>query len=76
MDAVAETVLDLIVSKEEPAPLLNVVHPRPVLWHDVYANVDAALGTHLPFVPYDVWISKLEALSANATPKDLEDIVS
>ena len=76
MDAVAETVLDLIVSEAQPAPLLNVVHPRPSPWHEVYANVNEALGAHLPFVPYHEWISKLEALAITATPQDLERIVS
>ncbi|KAJ3555784.1 hypothetical protein NM688_g2384 [Phlebia brevispora] len=74
MDAVANIVLDLIVSEEKPAPLLNVVHPRPVPWNEVYSAVNDALDTRLPFVPYHVWISKLEALSVTATPEDLDHI--
>ena len=76
MDAVAGAVLDLIVSEDQPAALLNVVHPRPIPWHDVYAAVDDALDAHLPFVPYHTWLSILEDRSLTATPEDIEHIVS
>ncbi len=76
MDAVADTVLDLIVSPNDPSLVLNVVHPRPSPWNDVIKAINEELRQRLPLVPYAQWIGKLEVLSADPDPQQLENIVS
>ncbi|THG96088.1 hypothetical protein EW026_g5678 [Hermanssonia centrifuga] len=74
MDAVADTVLDLIVSPNDPSLVLNVVHPRPSPWNDVIKAINEELRQRLPLVPYAQWIGKLEVLSADPDPQQLENI--
>lgn len=77
MDAVASAVSDLILTNE-PLPLLvNVVHPRPVAWHDVFAAMSKHIAKEpVPFTDFGSWVQKLEALSESATADDLQRMVS
>lgn len=76
VDAVAGIVRDIVVSKEPVPKTVNVSHPRPVLWNEVFKLINDALGAHLPMVPYAQWLEKVEALNQNPTPQTLEDVVS
>lgn len=74
MDAVARAVVDVVLGREAPE-LINVVHPRPAKWSDVFGAMQAELGVTLPFVPFDEWVKRLEAVADNASASDLEKIV-
>ncbi|KAJ3555779.1 hypothetical protein NM688_g2383 [Phlebia brevispora] len=65
MDAVANLTLDLIFSADTPPPLVNVVHPHPVTWLDIFGAIDEVLGNNLPFVPMSEWVGKLEVLASD-----------
>ncbi|KAI8995250.1 acetyl-CoA synthetase-like protein [Trametes punicea] len=41
-----------------PEPILHLVHPNPVPWHDVVSIIANQL--HVPLVPLHEWISRLE----------------
>lgn len=75
MDTVAGAVLNLVLSRESPPDVLNVVHPRPARWTEVFGTINDALGAQLPFVPYAQWLAKLEALATNADNGQLEAVV-
>lgn len=61
----------------DPLPnVVNVVHPHPVSWNDVFTAVKGALGNRLPLVPYADWLEKLEARATDATARDLNEVVS
>ena len=48
------------------APLLHLVHPRPVPWHTLIAPIAAELG--VPLVSYENWFTALEnSISTDAT---------
>ncbi len=76
MDAVAGIVRDIVVSDEPVPKTVNVSHPRPVLWNEVFKLLNDALDANLPMIPYAKWLKKVEALSQDPTPKVLEDVVS
>lgn len=76
MDVVASTICDLVLSQEQPPLLLNVVHPRPVLWDDILKSVSAELAADLPLVPYAVWFTKLSALASEASIEQMREVVS
>lgn len=76
MDAVAGIVRDIVVSDEPVPKTVNVSHPRPVLWDEVFKLLNDALDANLPMIPYAQWLEKVEALSQDPTPKSLEDVVS
>lgn len=75
MDAVANMTLDLAKSDNALPPVLNVVHPRPSPWIDVFTNINDALGARLPFIPFEQWVTVLEEQAANPTAKTVERIV-
>ena len=76
MDAVAGTVLDLIVSAEPAPSVINVVHPHPVPWSTIFSGVKSALRSPIPFVTFREWLAKLEVVAQQPTPTQLEAVVS
>ncbi|TFK82377.1 acetyl-CoA synthetase-like protein [Polyporus arcularius HHB13444] len=44
--------------RNSPAPILHLVHPRPVSWHTLIAAIAEELG--VPLVPYASWLAALE----------------
>lgn len=50
----------MFLSPEPCPPLVNVVHPQPVSWSDVFGAINDALDTRLPFIAYDEWLIRLE----------------
>ena len=74
MDAVANAVVDLVVGQKVPE-LINVAHPRPVKWGDVFGAMQTELDVTLPYIRTDAWVKKLEVVADNATASDLDRIV-
>ena len=86
MDGVSHTIQDLVTAQrnaDSDVPpeleLANVVHPRPVSWHEAMMHISTAVcsqtGTRLSLVPFEEWIAKVEDAAKNAMKKQLEDIV-
>ena len=80
MHTISQGILDVaLASKVTPA--YNFVHPRPVQWDVLIKDVSNALSREnvvqesLPILPYEEWLSRLEAQVANATPDLIEQIV-
>ncbi|RPD67101.1 acetyl-CoA synthetase-like protein [Lentinus tigrinus ALCF2SS1-7] len=44
--------------RDSPAPILHLVHPRPVSWHALIAPIAAEL--EVPLVPYATWLTALD----------------
>ncbi|KAG2361461.1 putative aminoadipate reductase, partial [Suillus spraguei] len=72
--AISNAILDVAFAEEEPPIVMNLVHPRPVVWRALIepiadALVERKVTSHpLPLVPFSEWLEKLE-LSA----KDLNE---
>lgn len=77
MDAVADLTLDLMFASSNPSHVVNVVHPKPITWRDIFSAINIAAGSNLPFVPIDEWLGKLEALASDlGSQEHLEKVVS
>lgn len=77
MDAVATAVTEMVLSTEYLPPLVNVSHPRPVTWHEVFTNINSSFkDTPLQIVPLDDWLQRLQAVSDEDASVDLQRIVS
>jgi hypothetical protein len=66
VDAAATAILDIVKHSGNPSPpiaYLNLVHPRPTPWDDIFKA--AADHLHLDFVSYDKWVELL-GLKENA----------
>ena len=74
-DAVAQAFVDLVVSREPLPTVVNLVHPQAVPWSQALGDINNQLSTPLPVIPFSEWISKLEAVSANADAKQLDAVV-
>ena len=79
MDAVAGTLVDAALSESALSPSHNLVHPRPVPWSQVIANVQRSIETTLqrkvPIVPFSHWLEQLDAV-AHKSNVDVQNIVS
>ncbi|KAH8102700.1 hypothetical protein BXZ70DRAFT_929500 [Cristinia sonorae] len=79
VDVAARTIADIVTSPSTSSSsslpeLINLVHPRPVPWSDIFSAVHANTGSRLPTIPFAEWLSKVEAHSANATEQDFAAI--
>ncbi|THG99107.1 hypothetical protein EW026_g3199 [Hermanssonia centrifuga] len=74
LDAIGGLYIDLLLSEQALPQLMNVVHPRPTQWKNVLAAIGEELGGHLPFVPLDAWVHKLEAYASEPSKQDLDNI--
>ena len=60
-DAVANAIVDLVVSEATLPPVLNLVHPCPVTWQAICQSINKTLARRpLPIVPFSEWLSKVE----------------
>ena len=79
MDAVAGTLVDAALSESALSPSHNLVHPRPVPWSQVIANVQRSIEITLqrkfPIVPFSQWFEQLDAI-AHKSDVDVQNIVS
>ncbi|KAL1690640.1 male sterility protein-domain-containing protein [Schizophyllum commune] len=63
MDTAARALVDIAFAATPLAPSHNLVHPRPVSWHQMMESVQRSLarilGKHLPMVPFKQWMVML-----------------
>ena len=77
MDALSSAVVDVILTTGPLPRLLNVIHPHPVAWRDIFNAINKASGASLPFVPYSEWLTRLEEVATQETSQEVfEQIVS
>ena len=74
MDAAARMVVELAQGSGLPE-VVNVVHPRPARWTELFTAMQAELGTAIPFVPFKEWVQQLEIVAEGASQEDLDTIV-
>ena len=51
--------------RNSPAPILHLVHPRPVPWHTLVAPIAEEFG--VPLVPYATWLAALEKCAGESS---------
>lgn len=82
VDSAASAILDLaLLPLSTPLPpVVNLVHPRPVEQKTINDGICSAikdvLGLDLPVVPFNQWLSKIEAHAEKPTLNSLASIVS
>ncbi|KAJ4469195.1 putative aminoadipate reductase [Lentinula aciculospora] len=66
LDAIAEGILDVAFTKDDPPVAINLVHPQPVSWTTVMEAIRAFLisvkglpSDALPLVPFRNWVQAL-----------------
>ncbi|KAI0081390.1 acetyl-CoA synthetase-like protein [Panus rudis PR-1116 ss-1] len=77
METTAQTIVDFVLSPASPPEVLNIIHPHPVPWNQIFrdaADVLGQKGASLSLIPYEAWLSKIEERSTNASAADLEQI--
>jgi hypothetical protein len=79
-DAVCQAIIDVAFVKGKPERVLNLVHPRPVPWHDLMVHfadalVEQGICKRLPFIDMPLWCAKLADAGADAGNEDLKRIV-
>jgi hypothetical protein len=78
---VADAFADALFSTHSE-PLLNICHSQPVPWTQVVTEVANGIVEHgitsdrLPLIPFDKWLSLLEARDDDIDAKTLKTIVS
>ncbi|KAG2361463.1 putative aminoadipate reductase [Suillus spraguei] len=64
--AISNAILDVAFAEEKPPIVMNLVHPRPVVWRALMEPIADALVKHkatnhaLPLVPFSEWLERLE----------------
>lgn len=76
MNLVADCFVDLMFSAKVLPPLVNLLHPRPISWKHIVDAIAEELKVSWPLIPLDDWLSQVSALADNATPEDMDKIVS
>ncbi|KAF7794887.1 hypothetical protein EIP86_006030 [Pleurotus ostreatoroseus] len=71
MDALSSAVVDVILTTGPLPRLLNVIHPHPVAWRDIFNAINKASGASLPFVPYSEWLTRLEEVATQETSQEV-----
>jgi NAD dependent epimerase/dehydratase family enzyme len=70
-DAVAKSIIDVILSEDRLPPTFNLVHPRPVPWSVVVEGINQSMvDAPLPIVPFDEWLAKIEQCEADHVSLD------
>ncbi|KIJ30327.1 hypothetical protein M422DRAFT_784036 [Sphaerobolus stellatus SS14] len=59
-------------ARDSGLPFLHVAHPKPARFMDFFDYYSKAL--HLPIIPFDSWVERLEALESSATADDLSRV--
>jgi hypothetical protein len=80
-DAVSQTILDVAFGKDAPERALNLVHPKPMSWHNIMEAVSDNLvesgitKDHLPLINLEEWFSRLQEASVGTNNEILKRIV-
>ncbi|KAG2076565.1 putative aminoadipate reductase [Suillus decipiens] len=78
--AISNAILDVAFSEEEPPIVMNMVHPRPVVWRALMQPIADALverkvtGHPLPLVPFSEWLEKLESSAKDFNEETMKRI--
>ncbi|KAG2076578.1 hypothetical protein BDR04DRAFT_1068074 [Suillus decipiens] len=78
--AISNAILDVAFAEEEPPIVMNLVHPRPVVWRALIEPIADALverkaTSHaLPLVPFSEWLEKLELSAKDFNEETMERI--
>jgi hypothetical protein len=82
MDGVAQALLDIaLTTSHNPDQALNIVHPHPVTFDTIMANINEAMvsagiiKSPLNIIPQTQWSQLLESRALNAASSDIERIV-
>ena len=75
MNAITDITLDLIFSSDKLPSILNVVHPQPITWPEVFATLNDSLGGQMQMMSLSGWVADLERKSLLASPEMAENIV-
>ncbi|CAL1703617.1 unnamed protein product [Somion occarium] len=79
VDVVASAVVEITHSSSATSDVLNIVHPQPVPWNNVFSDIAKTLGSMsgqpVQLVPYADWLAKLEQYSTSPTQSDLDAMV-
>ena len=78
MGTTAHSVADVVLSVTEnpELPLINLVHPHPVPWNNIFQLIADALPQRLPLVPFSEWLAKVDNASKDTSAPNLDKIVS
>ncbi|THU93668.1 acetyl-CoA synthetase-like protein [Dendrothele bispora CBS 962.96] len=63
IDVAAEAFVNAIFQTVYGTRYVNLVHPNPVSWHNLFSEIALSLG-NLPLVPYVQWYSALKDVSS------------
>ena len=67
--------IEILTSKETSPQVINVVHPRPTTWNEVLTGIWEELGSRLPFVSLDEWVTRLDTLPTEVSNEELQRVV-
>lgn len=73
-DAVANVMVDLVLTQESLPRVLNLVHPRPVVWRTLMQDIIKSIGVPLAIIPWAEWTAKVE--EAGTQDAEIDRIVS
>lgn len=81
MDAVCQAIVDIAFTAEVPPLALNLVHPQPVPWNDIFRAIATSLGdvkheAPLPLIPIRDWVARLDKVATSTEEGDMQKIVS
>ncbi|KAF8974264.1 hypothetical protein BDZ97DRAFT_1772696 [Flammula alnicola] len=82
MDAVSDSILDLVFYPKRFPSALNLVHSKPIKWNAVIQYIADALARErgmtasIPLVSFQEWVSMLEKRARSSTNEDQANIVS
>ncbi|KIP06795.1 hypothetical protein PHLGIDRAFT_118644 [Phlebiopsis gigantea 11061_1 CR5-6] len=71
LDAIGRIYSDWVTSNSDFPLLVNVVHPRPTTWDVVFRGICEELGSQLPVVTLNEWVSKLDRAAGYASEQVL-----
>ncbi|TCD65529.1 putative PKS/NRPS-like protein biosynthetic cluster [Steccherinum ochraceum] len=74
VDVAARTFVDAVKVRGPLPNLVNLVHPHPTAWSEVFSLINTRVGRTLQIVPFTEWLAKVQAQSTNATEHDFQHI--
>lgn len=75
-DGLSSAVIDLVICETPLPPLLNLVHPRGILWSKMLDTFKSCLGRPgMAVVSLSQWVAMVEDASEKAVAEDIHRIV-
>ncbi|EJD43640.1 ketoacyl-synt-domain-containing protein [Auricularia subglabra TFB-10046 SS5] len=72
LDAAAKAIADVACYTATAPSVLHLVHPKPVLWSDIFGAVSAKTGAQL--IPYGEWVARLENVLLDGSTNGSSDV--